>query len=161
MSTKEVRRRCSYPTSFKLDVIRAARESGNRQASRNFNLNESNVRKWRERQSELEKQNPDALAAGRGRSAFYPHVEQACLQFVASRRYVGAAVSTADLRSFALAYMQQYDPQSEFKASLHWCHTFLARHNLPYTRRKPLQRSQSEAQVKYGTSGRRCNTCIL
>ena len=47
-------KRCSYTTGFKLKVIEAAECIRNRGASREYGLNEANVRLWRKNKNTLQ-----------------------------------------------------------------------------------------------------------
>ncbi|KAF4795050.1 hypothetical protein TURU_096747 [Turdus rufiventris] len=46
-------RRLAYEANFKLKAINHAKEHGNRDAAREFNINESMVRKWRQQEDDL------------------------------------------------------------------------------------------------------------
>jgi transposase-like protein len=47
-------RRKSYTTKFKLEVIEVAKEKGNCEAGRLFNVGESSVREWRKAETVFE-----------------------------------------------------------------------------------------------------------
>ena len=68
-------KRKSYTANFKLDVIKFAKEHGNRAAGREFSCNEKNVRDWRLEEEELKKMNPWKRAR-RGRKARWPNLEE-------------------------------------------------------------------------------------
>ena len=46
-------RRLAYEADFKLKAINHAKQHGNRDAAREFNISESMVRKWRQQEDEL------------------------------------------------------------------------------------------------------------
>jgi len=46
-------RRKSYTAKFKLEVVEVAKEKGNREAGRLFNVGESSVREWRKAETVL------------------------------------------------------------------------------------------------------------
>ena len=68
----------SYTAVFKLQVISYAKEHGNRAAGRKFDVDESNVRKWRRNKEDIKKM-PSMKKARRGKKAQHPELEKLCL----------------------------------------------------------------------------------
>jgi transposase-like protein len=53
MEGGSISRRKSYTSQFKLEVVEVAKEKGNREAGRLFNVGESSVREWRKAETVL------------------------------------------------------------------------------------------------------------
>jgi transposase-like protein len=51
MDNKNIMRRKSYTAIFKLEVVDFAKEKGNREAARKFNVGETSVREWRKEEA--------------------------------------------------------------------------------------------------------------
>jgi hypothetical protein len=51
MEKKNIVRRKSYTAMFKLEVVNFAKEKGNREAARKFNVGETSVREWRKEET--------------------------------------------------------------------------------------------------------------
>ncbi len=81
----------SYTAKEKLTVIAYAEVHGNRAAQREFNINEKNVRRWRNEKEDLLRQKK-TRRANRGKQAAYPKLEESLLQFVTERRSQGIGV---------------------------------------------------------------------
>ena len=90
-------RRTSYTAADKLEMLKYAKEHGNRAAARRFGVNECNIRSWRRSQSKIEAM-PKAKRADRGLKASFPQVEDEVLKFINERRMAGIGVSTTDIR---------------------------------------------------------------
>ena len=84
-------KRKSYTADFKLDVIKFAKERGNRAAGREFGCSEKNVRDWRLDEEEIKKMNPRKRAR-RGRNARWPNLEENLANWVRLQRDSNRAV---------------------------------------------------------------------
>ncbi|KAF4804600.1 hypothetical protein TURU_006420 [Turdus rufiventris] len=67
-------RRLAYDTDFKLKAINCAKQHGNIDAAREFNINESMVRKWRQQENELHLAKKTKKSF-RGHKARWPRLE--------------------------------------------------------------------------------------
>ena len=90
-------KRKSYTADFKLDVIRFAKERGNRAAGREFGCSEKNVHDWRLDEEEIKKMNPRKRAR-RGRNARWPNFEENLANWVCLQRDSNRAVSTIAIK---------------------------------------------------------------
>ena len=76
MATQGIKRkRSAYDASFKLKVVDHAEIHGNRAASREVTVPETNVREWRKQKVVLKDTNKTKNAR-RGRQAMYPDMEK-------------------------------------------------------------------------------------
>ena len=119
----------------KLKIIKYAEECGsNRQAADKFGCNESNVRAWRKKKTELEEM-PRSKRAARGLTAKFPGLENQVLAWVKERRMAGIGVSTKDIRLKALQIAKEIGILGSFKASVGWTRRFMKRNYLSVRRR--------------------------
>ena len=135
-------KRESYTTAFKLKVIQAAEETSNRAASRQFGIAESNIHLWRKSKTQLEKI-PKSKCANRAHKLLYPEVDEKMLEWVAGYRAQGLAVSKVAIRLKAKMVAKELNCP-EFKALSHWCHKFMARHNLSMCKRMHIAQKLPE-----------------
>ena len=70
--------RRSYTAVFKLQVISYAEEHGDRAAGRKFDVDESNVRKWRRNKEDIKKM-PSMKKARRGKRPNILNLKKLCL----------------------------------------------------------------------------------
>ena len=82
--------RASYTASFKLRVVAYAVDKGNRAAGKQFNVDESCVRRWRSQREKLLK-TPRNKRAQRGRSAAFPELEKEVAEWITEKRKAGTA----------------------------------------------------------------------
>lgn len=122
-------KRKSYTADFKLQVIKYAKENGNRAAGREFSVGETSVREWRKDETELESMNPRKRAR-RGGKARWPHLEANLVKWILAQRENNRAVSTVAIKAKArlLASEMKLD---DFKGgSYNWVYKFMRRNNL-------------------------------
>ena len=89
--------RASYTASFKLRVLAFATDKGNRAAGKQFNVDESCVRRWRSQREKLF-ETPRNKRALRGRSAAFPELEKEVAEWITEKRKAGTGVSTNIIR---------------------------------------------------------------
>ena len=115
-------RRISHTVKEKLAVIKYAEAHGNRQAGREYCVNECSVRQWRRMKCKLEGM-PNVKRANRGPAATFPKMELLVFNFISDRRASGIAVSTVEVYLKALDLVKT-DPAllngNVFKASQGW-----------------------------------------
>ncbi|GAA6090359.1 pogo transposable element with KRAB domain [Tachysurus ichikawai] len=89
-------RRHAYEAQFKLQAISYAVVNWNRAAAKEFNINESMVRKWRKQENEL-RQVKKTKQSFRGNKARWPQLEDQ-LFLIIEQRTAGRSVSTVTIR---------------------------------------------------------------
>jgi transposase-like protein len=122
------KRRASYTAEFKIKVIKYAEENGNRMAARDHQIDEKNVRRWRQEKNVLEVINPKKRAR-RGRRAFWPEIESDLKEWILKKRNDNRKVSTIDIRLKA-RLMAGEKGIIGFKGEPNWCHKFMKRNRL-------------------------------
>ena len=139
--------RTSYTASFKLAVCSYAEEFGNRAAGRKYDLDEKNVRRWRQNKTTL-KSMPSKKRAMRSGKARWPELEEQLLAWVVEKRAAGHAVSTQALRLKARNIADETG-MDDFKAGTSWAYRFMKRHDLSFRRRTHIaQRLPEELAEK-------------
>lgn len=83
---KKTRR--SFTVERKLEIIAYAEKHGNREAEREFNINEKNIRDWRKSKNLLNVM-PKKKKAKRGGFAHWPDLEKAVKKYVIEKREKG------------------------------------------------------------------------
>ena len=136
--------RILYTARFKLTVVTYALEKGNREAARQFQVDEKNVRRWRSQQEKLKGLRRDQRAA-RYCSAKFPEIEKELNEWIDEKRKAGIGISTTviSLKAKSMAKARNV-AESEFKASVHWCHCFVDRHDLSIRRRTTISQKLPE-----------------
>ena len=127
--------RAWYTTSFKLRVVADAVDKGNRTAGKQFNIDESCVRRWRSQREKLLK-TPRNKRALRYRSALYPDLEKEVAVWITEKRNAlnGTGVSTTVICLKAKSVAQNLGLH-QFKASRCWCYQFMDRYGFSIRRR--------------------------
>ena len=136
--------RISYTARFKLTVVTYALEKGNREAARQFQVDEKNVRRWRSQQEKLKGLRRDQRAA-RYCPAKFPEFEKELKEWIDEKRKTVIGISTTVIRLKAkLMAKARNVGESEFKASVHWCRRFMDRHALSIRRRTTISQKLPE-----------------
>ena len=86
-------KRHAHEASLKLRAIEYAVKHGNRAAAREFNVNESMVRKWRKQEGALDQVKMNKLSF-RGHKARWPQLEDRIEQWVIKQRTASRSVPT-------------------------------------------------------------------
>lgn len=134
MATQGIKRkRSAYDASFKLKVVDHAEIHGNRAASREFTVPETNVREWRKQKVVLKDMNKTKKAQ-RGRQAMYPDMEKELYEWIIDQRSSGYIVTSLHIRLQA----QKFCKDSNFKASNGWTQKFMKRHGLAIRQRTKI-----------------------
>lgn len=121
-------KRHAYEADFKLKAINHAVEHGNRAAAREFNINESMVRKWRQQEDAL-RQVKKTKRSFRGSKARWPQLEDKIEQWVIEQRTAGRSVSTVSIRLKATTIARDMEINN-FQGGPSWCFRFMKRRNL-------------------------------
>ena len=135
-SSASIMQRASYTASFKIKAVEHAEKHGIREAGRTFDVNECNIRLWKKNKETLS--NKNRTCRDRGRRAAHPELEDKLVEYVRERRESGSAVTTVQIRLYALKVMREIDPSSQFKASPKWCYNFMNRHDISIRRRTSI-----------------------
>ncbi|KAG8239088.1 hypothetical protein J437_LFUL018809 [Ladona fulva] len=117
MAAGSVSRRKSYTAHFKLEVVEAAKEKGNREAAQQFDVGESSVWEWRKAEAVLKFLHKRKRAM-RFRKCLWPTVEKKLYDWVVKER---------EKESKRIA---QEDNIEDFKAYPSWVFGFMRRNNL-------------------------------
>lgn len=112
-------KRHTYDAEFKLKAISHAVEHGNRAAAREFNINESMVRKWRKQQDEL-CQVKTTKQSFRGNKARWLQLEDKSEQCVVEQRAASRRVFTVTIRMKATVLARELNI-NEFRGGPSWC----------------------------------------
>ena len=151
-------KRHAYDVEFKLKAISHAVEHGNRAAAREFNINESMVRKWRKQEEDL-RQVKKTKKSLRGHKA-RPQLEDQLEQWVVEQRAASRSVSTVTVRMKATALAQDMNINN-FRGGPSWCFRFMRRRNLSIrTRTTVSQLLPKDYQEKLATFRAYCKNKI-
>jgi transposase-like protein len=129
-SSKEVRKRKSYVTSDKLKIIAQAELSGNRQAGKIFNIDESLVRKWRLQKANLllnQERNTK-----RKPNLKFPALEIRLKEFVENKIHEGIQLQPKEIKAEASRIAHEMKISS-FKGSSSYIFKFMERYK--YTKK--------------------------
>ncbi len=86
------RKRSTYTNDFKVKVCEYAEKHGNRPAAQEYDMDESNIRRWRKKKAEMQKQ-PKRRQVGPVRGAQSPELEEEVVSWVLA----GCVVSTLSI----------------------------------------------------------------
>lgn len=128
VTTLKSSKRHSYNADFKLKAIGFACKYGNRSASKQFNINESMVRKWRKQEDDL-LQTKKTKKSFRGNKARWPKLEDKVEQWITEQRAADRSVSTVSIRLQATAMARDMHI-NEFQGGPSWCFRFMQRRHL-------------------------------
>uniref|UniRef100_A0A146PAS9 Tigger transposable element-derived protein 7 n=1 Tax=Fundulus heteroclitus TaxID=8078 RepID=A0A146PAS9_FUNHE len=152
-------KRHAYDAEFKLKAISHAVEHGNRAAAREFNINESMVRKWRKQEDDL-RQVKKTKRSFRGNKARWLPLEDKLEQWVVEQRAASRSVSTITIRMKATALASELNI-TDFKGGPSWCFRFMKRRNLSIrTRTTVSQQLPKDYQEKLATFRAYCKKNI-
>jgi hypothetical protein len=113
------KRRNSYTTALKLEVIKYSEENRNRLSACEYQIDETNIRRWRKEKNVLEVINPRKRAR-RGRKPFWPQLEIQLKDWVLQSRADNRQVSTVKIRFEALRMVKDFPEITGFKAGINW-----------------------------------------
>ena len=143
--------RASYTASFKLGVVAYAVDKGNWAAGKQFNVDESCVRRWRSQREKLLK-TPRNKRAVRSHSAAYPELKKEVAEWITKKRKAGTAVSTNIICLKAKSVAQKLGLE-QFKMSKCWCYHFMDRFGFSMRRRttiaQKLPQDYEEKLIKF------------
>ena len=119
-----------YSARFKLSVVTCALEKANWEAACQYQVDEKNVRRWQSQQETLKSLCHDQRAACYYPAKF-PDLEKELKERIDKKRKAGIGISTTliQMRARSMAKARNI-ADSDFKASVHWCHHFMDWNNL-------------------------------
>ena len=143
-------KRLSYTVAYKLEVIRYAKEHGNRPAERHFGPppTEKMIRQWRKQEDELRECGNKTKRNLHQTPAKWPQLEKDMKEWILQHRNLGIAVNTKMIINEArrLAANKGAD---DFKGTASWCFRFMKRNGLSLrTRTKISQKMPEEYEQK-------------
>lgn len=154
------RKRVSYSTGFKLNVIDFAKLHGNHAAEKRFGSppNRSVIIRWRKQEEKLRETSRNKRA-DRGKPAKWPNLEKRLKRWVEAQRQTGASVSTKMILDQArrIAKEMQEDKRKgieteetgDFTGASHWCFKFMKRNHLSMrTKTKLAQKMPKDYEEK-------------
>ncbi|GAA6106901.1 uncharacterized protein LOC109957941 [Tachysurus ichikawai] len=121
-------KRHAYEAQFKLQAISYVVVNGNRAAAKEFNINESMVRKWRKQENEL-CQLKKTKQSFRRNKARWPQLEDQLEQWINEQRTARRSVSTVTIRLKATKIAQDMKIE-HFQGGPSWCFHFMKRRHL-------------------------------
>lgn len=123
-------KRFSYTASFKLTVIKFAKEHGNRAAERHFGPppTESVIRLWRQQEEKL-LQMPRQKKAMRGKLPKWPEVEQEVKNWILEQHQTGISVSAKMIQEEGKRIAREKNID-DFSGTPKWCFNFMKREGL-------------------------------
>ncbi|XP_030066606.1 pogo transposable element with KRAB domain [Microcaecilia unicolor] len=120
-------KRLSYKIPFKLEVVKYAKEHGNRAAERHFGPppTEKMIREWRKQEDQLQKTDKTKQCF-RGHAAKWPQLEVDVKEWITRHRNNGFSVSTKMIIYEAKRLATEKGVE-DFTGSPSWCHRFMKR----------------------------------
>ena len=123
------KKRVSYTTAKKLEIIKCAQDNKNiAEAARQFNVDESNIRRWMKQKNVLEKLNPKKRSMRKGKPKWI-QLEKKLKEYVLNLRKQNFQVSTVDIKYKAKQYAKE-DGINDFVGTNYWVFKFMKRNNL-------------------------------
>ncbi|XP_073537612.1 uncharacterized protein, partial [Phyllobates terribilis] len=123
-------KRLSYKVPFKLEVVKFAKQHGNRAAERHFGRppTEKMIREWRKQENQLKKMDKTKRCL-RGQSAQWPHLELEMKEWVINHRINGFSVSSKMIIDEAKRIATEKGIEN-FIGTDSWCYRFMKRSGL-------------------------------
>ena len=123
------KKRVSHTTAKKLEIIKCAQDNKNiAEAARQFNVDESNIRRWMKQKNVLEKLNPKKRSMRKGKPKWI-QLEKKLKEYVLNLRKQNFQVSTVDIKYKAKQYAKE-DGINDFVGTNYWVFKFMKRNNL-------------------------------
>lgn len=142
-------KRIHYNAAFKRKVIVYAEEHGNRAAGRKFDINEVNIRRWRNNRNALFSCKATTKCFRGPKKGRYPEIDEAVLQFVVEGRAKGLPITREKIQFKALESFKTLGMDGNFKATRGWCERFMRRVGLSLRRRTSIcQKLPSDFEQK-------------
>ncbi|KAG2459032.1 POGK protein, partial [Polypterus senegalus] len=141
-------KRCTYKVGFKLEVIKYAKEHGNRAAERHFGPppSEKMIREWQKQEDQLQKLDKSKQTL-RGHAAKWPELEVDIKEWITHHRENGFSVSTKMIMNKARLIAVEKGIQ-DFTGSPSWCYRFMKRSGLAMHKTKIAQKMPNEYEEK-------------
>src|ERR1044072_5934399 len=132
------RMRNSYSVEYKKEVITYAKNHGNNQAARHFDIDRSMVSRWKSASSKwTEETKEKSKRVGSGRKALFPEAEKKLYTWIIQQRKQGLSVAYITIRNKMLEILKEPEMVvlygnvgEDFKTSQRWILGFMKRFNL-------------------------------
>lgn len=131
---KEPETRKSYTAKTKIEIIQYAEIKGNREASRQYEINESSIRGWRKQKDKLLKMESDRKTFRKG-SPYWPDLEKNLKTWVEQERSLGKTITSFHIKIEALRMARERNINN-FSGTKKWCYSFMRRNQIPARSRK-------------------------
>ena len=124
--------RKSHTREFKLEVVEFLKKNGNVSlTARKFGVANKKVREWRASEKQIQEQSRGCRASGRGRTAFFPLMEERLHKEFLDLRREGKKVRRWWFESRGKQLMKEHYPTAnEFQFSDHWFRRFRLRYKI-------------------------------
>ncbi|KAF4798034.1 Protein virilizer like protein [Turdus rufiventris] len=140
-------------------AINHEKQHGNRDAAREFNINESMVRRWRQQEDDL-RLAKKTKKSFRGHKARWPRLEDRLERWISEQRAAGRSFFTVAVQIQAKAIANEMGIE-DFKAGPSWCFCFMKRQQLSIrTRTTVSQRLLADYEEKLATFRSYCKSKI-
>ncbi|CAI5770390.1 pogo transposable element with KRAB domain [Podarcis lilfordi] len=142
-------KRLAYKIPFKLEVVKYAKEHGNRAAERHFGPppTEKMIRQWRKQEDQMQKADKSKHTF-RGHAAKWPQMDIAMKEWITKQRNKGFAVSTKMIIYEAKRIALEKGIH-DFTGSPSWCYRFMKRCGLAMrTKTRTAQKMPEEYESK-------------
>jgi hypothetical protein len=145
--------RKSYTAKTKIEIIKYAELKGNREASRQYNINESSIRGWRKQKDKLMLMESDRRTFRKG-SPYWPELEKQLAVWVENERNLGKNITSFHIKIEALKMARQRNINNfryilfnslrshslifilSSSGTKKWCYSFMKRNGIAARSRK-------------------------
>jgi len=137
------RTRNSYSVEYKKEVITYAKNHGNNQAARHFDINRGMISRWVSASSKWTSETKEkSKRVGSGRKALFPEAEEKLYTWIIQQRKEGLAVTYLTIKNKMVEILKEPEMvvlyenlKKDFKTSQRWILGFMKRFNLALRRR--------------------------
>ncbi|KAF0513107.1 zinc finger mym-type protein 4-like isoform x1 [Gigaspora margarita] len=91
-------KRKSYPVNLKLEAIEYAKKTNNHTAARLYNIDHTQISRWRVKEEEFKDARKTSHRVGSGASSLYPLAKNSLKEWIVERRLRGIAVTPNDVK---------------------------------------------------------------
>jgi hypothetical protein len=153
VAAKGIRKRNSYTSAQKLEIVHMAEIIGNRKAARKYGTDESNVRKWRAAKEMLIDIDRDR-GLKRKSNLHWPELDRALKKWVQQKMDEGIILKPLEIKKRSIELSNELNV-SNFTGSSSYIFKFMDRYNIPSPRiRNPggtKRRSEAQKQQQLQT----------
>lgn len=143
LTVKSIRKRNSYTSAQKLEIVKLAEIIGNRKAAREYGTDESNVRKWRSAKEMLIVIDRDR-GLKRKSNLHWPQLDSALKRWVQQKMDEGAILKPMDIKKKSIELANELNIEN-FYGTSSYIFKFMDRYNIPSSRVKnPIAKKRRE-----------------